>query len=45
MPLDQDEPRQCTSSMGIPGEGGGGRLLPYMGFVGMCLCEGYGFPS
>ena len=44
MPLDQDEPRQCTSSMGIPGEGGG-RLLPYMGFVGMCLCEGYGFPS
>ena len=24
MPLDQDEPRQCTSSMGIPGEGGGG---------------------
>ena len=23
--------------------GGGGRVLPYMGYIGMCRCEGYGF--
>ena len=23
--------------------GGGGRELPYMGYIGMCRCEGYGF--
>ena len=22
---------------------GGGGLLPYMGYIGMCRCEGYGF--
>ena len=27
-----------------PGAGGGGGVvLPYMGYVGMCRCEGYGF--
>ena len=31
MPLDQDEPRQCTSSMGIPGEGGGGEATAIYG--------------
>ena len=25
-----------------PGEGGGG-VLPYIGYEGMCRCEGYGF--
>ena len=25
--------------------GGGGGLLPYMGFIGMCRCEGYGFQA
>ena len=25
--------------------GGGGRVLPYMGYIGMCRCEGYGFPA
>ena len=23
--------------------GGGGGVLPYMGYIGMCRCEGYGF--
>ena len=27
-----------------PGEGGGG-VLPYMGYVGMCRFEGYGFQT
>ena len=27
-----------------PGEGGGG-LLPYMGYIGMSCCEGYGFQA
>ena len=22
---------------------GGGGVLPYMGYIGMCRCEGYGF--
>ena len=26
-----------------PGEGGG--VLPYMGYIGMCRCEGYGFQA
>ena len=25
--------------------GGGGRLLPYMGHIGMCRTKGYGFFS
>ena len=25
----------------IPGRGGGG-VLPYMDYIGMCHCEGYG---
>ena len=27
-----------------PGGGGGG-VLPYMGYIGMCRCEGYGFQA
>ena len=30
------------------GGGGGGELLPYMGYIGticMCRCEGYGFQA
>ena len=23
--------------------GGGGGVLPYTGYIGMCCCEGYGF--
>ena len=25
--------------------GGGGGLLPYMGYIVMCCCEGYGFQA
>ena len=25
--------------------GGGGGALPYMGHIGMCRCEGYGFQA
>ena len=25
--------------------GGGGGVLPYMGYGGMCCCEGYGFQA
>ena len=28
-----------------PGRGGGGGVLPYMGYIGMCRCEGYGFQA
>ena len=31
-----------------PGRGGGGGgwgLLPYMGYIGMCRCEEYGFQA
>jgi len=24
---------------------GGGGALPYMGYIGMCHCEGYGFQA
>ena len=24
---------------------GGGRLLPYIDYTGMCRCTGYGFPA
>ena len=24
---------------------GPGRVLPYMGYIGMCRCEGYGFQA
>ena len=31
----------------LPGAGGwgGGGVLPYMSYVGMCRCEGYGFQA
>ena len=25
--------------------GGGGGVLPYIGYIGMCRCEGYGFQA
>ena len=25
--------------------GGGGGVLPHMGYIGMCRCEGYGFQA
>ena len=27
------------------GFAGGGGVLPYMGYIGMCRCEGYGFQA
>ena len=37
------------SSLGVqpaPGRGrGGGGVLPYMGYIDMCRCEGYGFQA
>ena len=30
--------------LSAPGVGGGG-VLAYMGYVGMCRCEGYGFEA
>ena len=31
--------------MRLTSRGGGGGALPYMGHVGMCRCEGYGFQA
>ena len=28
-----------------PSNPGGGGVLPYMGYIGMCCCEGYGFQA
>ena len=30
--------------LGFPSPGRGG-VLPYMGYIGMCRCEGYGFQA
>ena len=27
------------------GGGGRGEIMPYMGYIGMCRCEGYGFQA
>ena len=32
-------------SSGGGGGGGGQGVLPYMGYIGMCHCEGYGFQA
>ena len=32
--------QQIESACSIPG-----RVLPYMGHIGMCSCEGYGFQA
>ena len=29
----------------IYGQSPGGGVLPYMGYIGMCRCEGYGFQA
>ena len=34
-----------TSTSRKQGRGRGGGVLPYMGYLGMCRCEGYGFPA
>ena len=37
----EDDVRNGNESF-YPG-GGGGEVLPYMSYIGMCRCEGYGF--
>ena len=29
----------------VVSRGWGGEVLPYMGYIGMCCCEGYGFQA
>ena len=35
---------RIIKGLSFPGGGGGG-VLPYMGYIGMCRCEGYGFQA
>ena len=54
---DRTTPPQMTSSemlilvptltffVGTDPVGGGGEVLPYMGYIGMCRCEGYGLQA
>ena len=38
----------CSQSFqrcGSTGRGGGGGVLLYMGYIGMCRCDGYGFQA
>ena len=34
-----------TTPCAVAPGGGGGGGLPYMGYIGMCRCEGYGFQA
>ena len=34
-----------STNMASPYPGGGGGVLPDMGYIGMCRCEGYGFQA
>ena len=40
--LEQGAPRGGDGYVSAPGGGG---VLPYMGYIGMCRCEGYGFQA
>ena len=39
------KPIQYGFRVGKGSSGGGGEVLPYMGYIGMCRCEGYGFQA
>ena len=39
--IDDINVRQLT----VKSSGRGGGVLPYMGYMGMCRCEGYGFQA
>ena len=47
MGITKSSPRTFSTSQMkglLNGPGGGGRgVLPYMSYIGMCRCEGYGF--
>ena len=40
---DSSEPRKSSLPWMLPPGGGG--VLPHMGYIGMCRCEGYGFQA
>ena len=42
--LNQTMIEHTESAFCFRGKGGGG-VLPYMGYIGMCRCEGYGFQA
>ena len=51
---EEDRTEWCLIEQGLYYEGangvnvtspGGGGVLPYMGYIGMCRCEGYGFQA
>ena len=35
----------CLYGGTLPYNAGGRGVLPYMGYIGMCHCEGYGFQA
>ena len=35
----------CLTDGNVPALNPGGGALPYMGYIGMCRCEGYGFQA
>ena len=37
--------RMSGSRLGYTRGGGGGEVLPYVGYIGMCRREGYGFQA
>ena len=52
--LNSDATRHLPATMGFPAyvvnnkesrQARGGGALPYMGYIGMCRCEGYGFQA
>ena len=39
-------PKMNPQRLRLPAGGGGGEgVMPYMGYIGMCRCEGYGFQA
>ena len=38
-------PKMNPQSLRLPAGGGGEGVMPYMGYIGMCRCEGYGFQA
>ena len=40
-----EPPRERQSVTGNIPRGGGGGILPFMGYIGMCRCEGCGFQA
>jgi len=35
----------ARETSGSKARGGGGGVLPYVGYIDMCRCEGYGFKA